>query len=103
MSAPRPLPGEELASCDGERLLGVWEENGCYREREMARPFPYTDHASLFDLTGVRVHRWTLADGTVVTSRTGGWSLSTGKSRRPSGLTGHHLVIPNSAVLYMAD
>lgn len=37
----------------------------------MARPFPYTDHASLFDLAGVRVHRWTLADGTVVTSPDG--------------------------------
>lgn len=104
VSAPRPLPGEELASCDGERLLGVWEENGCYREREMARPFPYTDHASLFDLTGVRVHRWTLADGTVVTSPDGWMEPEHGEvSQTIRTLTGHHLVIPNSAVLYVAD
>lgn len=104
VSAPRPLSGEEIASCDSERLLGVWEENGCYREREVARPFPYTDHASLFDLAGVRVHRWTLADGTVVTSPDGWTEPEHGEvSQIIRTLTGHHLVIPNSAILYVAD
>lgn len=103
-SAPHPLSREELAACGSERLLAVWEEDGRYREREVARPFPYTDHASLFDLTGVRVHRWTLADGTVVTS-TDGWTEpehgETSQSVRT--LTGRRLVIPNTAVLYVAD
>lgn len=81
-----------------------WEENGRYREREVARPFPYTDHASLFDLTGVRVHRWTLADGAVVTSPDGWTEPEHGEvSQTIRTLTGHHLVIPNSAVLYVAD
>lgn len=103
-SAPHPLSREELAACGSERLLAVWEEDGRYREREAVRPFPYTNHASLFDLTGVRVHRWTLADGTVVTS-TDGWTEpehgETSQSVRT--LTGRRLVIPNTAVLYVAD
>ncbi len=70
----------------------------------MARPFPYTDHASLFDLAGVRVHRWTLADGTVVTSPDGWTEPEHGEvSQTIRTLTGHHLVIPNSAILYVAD
>lgn len=70
----------------------------------MARPFPYTDHASLFDLAGVRVYRWTLADGTVVTSSDGWTEPEHGEvSQIIRTLTGHHLVIPNSAILYVAD
>lgn len=70
----------------------------------MARPFPYTNHASLFDLTGVRVHRWTLADGTVVTSTDGWTEPEHGEmSQSVRTLTGRRLVIPNTAVLYVAD
>ena len=53
---------------------------------------------------GVRVHRWTLADGTVVTSPDGWTEPEHGEvSQTIRTLTGHHLVIPNSAVLYVAD
>lgn len=104
VSAPRPLSREELAACGSERLLAVWDEDGRYREREVARPLPHIDHAALFDLTGARVHHWVLADGAIVTSPDGWTEPEHGESSQTvRTLTGHHLVIPNSAVLYVAD
>ena len=54
-------------------------------------------------MTGA-VHRWTLTDGAVVTSTDGWTEPEHGEvSQTIRTLTGHHLVIPNSAVLYVAD
>lgn len=102
-STPHLLSGEELAACGSEKLLEVREEDGRYHEREVTRPFPYTDHAVLFDLTGACVYHWVLADGTVVTSTDGWTEPEHGEtSQTVRTLTGHHLVIPNTAVLYVA-
>lgn len=103
-SAPHPLSREELAACGSERLLAVWEEDGRYREREVARPFPHTDHAVLFDLTGARVYHWVLADGAIITSSDAWTEPEHGEtSQSVRTLTGRRLVIPNTAVLYVAD
>lgn len=90
-------PQAHVASPDGDyrRLKGMGL---------VIRGYRFPDAIRCDGLTGVRVHRWTLADGTVVTSPDGWMEPEHGEvSQTIRTLTGHHLVIPNSAVLYVAD
>lgn len=101
---PRALPKDGPADYGDGELLRIQDENGRYRERVVRRPAADDAHAGLFDLTDANVHRWVLTDGTVVTSPDGWTEPEHGEvSQTIRTLTGHHLVIPNSAVLYVAD
>lgn len=99
---PEPLDPSQVEN--GTDVLAVWDNLDGHHEKHGLWPLSCPATATLFDPTIIHAHRWKLSDGTFITSMDAWQEPEHGEaSQTISTLTGRHIIIPNTNVIYVAD